>query len=65
MALGTKAIKLFNSSIFSRDLKLQHLTTSMNQVKRNYNTYIHKLEIRDSQNLAKLGLGGRPSLFVL
>ena len=26
---------------------------------------IFKLEIRDSQNLAKLGLGGKPSLLVL
>ena len=27
--------------------------------------FILKLEIRDSQNLAKLGLGGKPSLLVL
>ena len=28
-------------------------------------TLVLKLEIRDSQNLAKLGLGGKPSLLVL
>ena len=51
--------------VVGEEYKTEYINFHANLFKIYKKTVYNRLELRDSQNLAKLGLGGKPSLLVL